>query len=74
MALNSRILAAKSQFFGVMGISNADKEFVVKCDPLVRTFPSFCNRVYIQTFTLQLVYKLYCQNRAIVYKLYCHYT
>ncbi len=30
MALNSRILAAKSQFFGVMGISNADKEFVVK--------------------------------------------
>ena len=25
MALNSRILAAKSQVFGVMGISNADK-------------------------------------------------
>ncbi len=30
MSLNSRILAAKSQVFGVMGISNADKEFVVK--------------------------------------------
>ncbi len=30
MALNSRILAEKSQVFGVMGISNADKEFVLK--------------------------------------------
>ncbi len=30
MVLNSRVLAAKSQFFGVMGISNADKELVVK--------------------------------------------
>ncbi len=30
MALNSPILAVKSQFFGVMGISNADKEFVIK--------------------------------------------
>jgi len=30
MALNSRMLAVNSQVFGVMGISNADKEFVVK--------------------------------------------
>ncbi len=46
MALNSRILAVKSQVFGVMGISNADKELVVKvrCDPLVRTFPRLTAR------------------------------
>ncbi|MFM4937377.1 hypothetical protein ACET94_21120 [Aeromonas veronii] len=30
MAFNSPILAVKSQVFGVMGISNADKEFVMK--------------------------------------------
>jgi hypothetical protein len=45
MALNSRILAAKSQFFGVMGMSNADKELVVKvrstCSHLPLEIPSY---------------------------------
>jgi hypothetical protein len=40
MALNSRILAAKSQFFGVMGMSNADKELVVKVRSTCSHLPS----------------------------------
>ena len=52
MALNSRILAAKSQVFGVMGISNADKEFVVKVRSL--EIPSYLETQIIPSV---LVYK-----------------
>ncbi len=39
MAFNSTILALKSQIFGVMGISNTDKEFVMKVRPTCSHHP-----------------------------------
>jgi hypothetical protein len=39
MAFNSPILAVKSQIFGVMGISNMDKEFAMKVRPTCSHLP-----------------------------------
>ncbi len=39
MSFNSPILEVKSQVFGVMGISNADKEFVMKVRPTCSHLP-----------------------------------
>lgn len=55
------MLAVNSQVFGVMGISNADKELVVKVRsaPLVRTFPNAPLAIYRYILSYSEVVGLY---------------